>query len=157
MLSLKKWYLLGFAILLGALGAYSLYLPQAEEAVADFDNEPQIVQQTTLLALAPLPQVKVAKKVKVIATAYSSTVHETDEDPFTTASGTQVRDGIVANNLLAFGTGIRLPEIFGDKVFVVEDRMHPRKGYYHVDVWFPSYELALAFGSKLTEMEILTN
>ena len=118
-----------------------------------------IYQETTLLPLASPPSYKdsdVSKKIKVIVTAYSSSIWETQGDPFITASGNRVRDGIVANNLLSFGTKIRLPEIFGDKVFIVEDRMNSRKGHYHIDVWFPSRELALNFGSKLTEMEILT-
>ena len=167
MLSPKNWYLLVLAILIGALGIYPFYLPQSEKVMADVlvsldlaeeqILDSQIVQQTTLLPLAPLPAVEVSRKLKVMVTAYSSTVWQTQGDPFITASGSRVRDGIVANNLLPFGVEVRLPEVFGDKVFVVEDRMHSRKGYYHVDVWFPSYESALAFGAKITEMEILTN
>jgi len=119
-----------------------------------------ISQETTLLPLISPPSYEesnVSKRVRVIVTAYSSSVWETQGDPFITASGSHVRDGIVANNLLAFGTKIRLPEIFGEKVFVIEDRMNSRKGYYHVDIWFPSQEAALNFGAKLTEMEVLTN
>jgi len=168
MLSPKKWILLVSVIFIGALGTYPLYLPEREKAMADVAfslekeeiSELQIIEQTTLLALAPLPSytdAEVLKKIKVIVTAYSSSIWETQGNPYITASGTYVRDGIVANNLLPFGTKIRLPEIFGDKIFVVEDRMNQRKGYYHVDVWFPSRDQALAFGSKLTEMEILTN
>jgi len=170
MLSPQKWYLLVFAILIGVLGTYPLYLPEAEKAMADvllsldFDEEQildlQIIQETTLLPSTSASFEEPSenpRKLKVMVTAYSSSVWETQGDPYITASGTYVRDGIVANNLLSFGTEIKLPEIFGDKVFVVEDRMHPRKGYYHVDIWFPSYEAALAFGSKLTEIEILTN
>jgi len=168
MLSPKKWILLVSVIFIGALGTYPLYLPEREKAMADVAfslekeeiSEFQIIEQTTLLALAPLPSytdAEVLKKIKVIVTAYSSSIWETQGNPYITASGTYVRDGIVANNLLPFGTKIRLPEIFGDKIFVVEDRMNQRKGYYHVDVWFPSRDQALAFGSKLTEMEILTN
>jgi len=88
-------------------------------------------------------------------TAYSSTPEETDEDPFITASGIWVKDGIVANNLLPFGTKIRLPELYGDKVFVVEDRMNSRKGYYHFDIWFASKKEALQFGAKNTYVEVL--
>ncbi len=164
MLSPKKWLGLVLIILIGSLGIFPLRLPKTEKAMADvaigLDEEIldfQIVQQTTLLPSAPLPAIEVSKKLKVMVTAYSSTVWETQGDPFITASGSRVRDGIVANNLLPFGVEVRLPEVFGDKVFVVEDRMHSRKGYYHVDVWFPSYESALAFGAKITEMEILTN
>ncbi|MDD3386398.1 MAG: hypothetical protein PHU17_01110 [Candidatus Pacebacteria bacterium] len=92
--------------------------------------------------------------VKVIITAYSSTVDQTDDTPFITASGSQVRDGIVANNMLPFGTEIKIPEYFGDKVFIVEDRMHTRKGSYWVDVWFSSTEEAKEFGIKEAYIEV---
>lgn len=95
------------------------------------------------------------QKINVVITAYSSTVWETDDTPYITASGTYVRDGIVANNLLPLGTKIKIPEIFGDKIFVVEDRMNSRKSYYHIDIWFPSYQEALNFGAKRTYIEIL--
>ena len=88
-------------------------------------------------------------------TGYSSCPMETDSTPFITASGKFVEDGIVANNLFPFGTRIRIPELYGDKVFIVEDRMHWRKGYYHVDIWFPAKEEALEFGSKRTYIEVL--
>jgi len=92
--------------------------------------------------------------VKVIITAYSSTVDQTDDTPFITASGSYVRDGIVANNMLPFGTEIKIPEYFGDKVFVVEDRMNIRKGYYWIDVWFSSTEEAKEFGIKEAYIEV---
>ena len=118
----------------------------------------QIVQQTTLLPNAfPYYTPKTPKTVEVLVTAYSPTTWETDEDPFITASGTYVRDGTVANNSLPFGTRIMLPEIFPDKVFVVEDRMHWRKSNNHVDVLFLSRQEALNFGAKITKMEILSN
>ena len=101
------------------------------------------------------PEPKVVKKLPVIITAYSSTPWETDGNPFITAAGTEVRDGIVANNKYSFGTKIRIPEIFGDKVFVVEDRMNWRKDNYHFDIWFPSYSEALNFGAKRTYIEVL--
>lgn len=98
---------------------------------------------------------EVVKKVKMVITAYSSRVEETDSTPFITASGKTVADGIIANNMLPFGAKIRIPELYGDKIFVVEDRMHQRKGKYHVDIWFPEYSQAKEFGSKLTYIEIL--
>ena len=90
-----------------------------------------------------------------MATAYSSTVWQTDSTPFITAAGTGVRDGIIANNLLPFGTKVMVPEIYPDKIFVVEDRMHSRKGYYHIDIWFPTYIEAKNFGAKTTYIEVL--
>jgi 3D (Asp-Asp-Asp) domain-containing protein len=97
----------------------------------------------------------VCQKLNVVVTAYSSTVWQTDDTPYITASGAYVREGIVANNLFPLGTKIKIPEIFGDQVFVVEDRMNPKKSYYHIDVWFPSYSEALNFGAKRTYIEVL--
>jgi 3D (Asp-Asp-Asp) domain-containing protein len=101
------------------------------------------------------PEPKVSRTINVLMTAYSSTVWQTDSTPFVTASNTYVRDGIVANNYLPFGTKVRFPELYGDKVFVVEDRMNAKKGNYHVDIWFPSYTEAKVFGVKNTYMEVL--
>jgi 3D (Asp-Asp-Asp) domain-containing protein len=95
------------------------------------------------------------KKIKVIVTAYSSTEWQTDDTPFITANGSTVREGIVANNMLPFGTEIKIPELYGNKVFTVEDRMHSRKGSYWVDIWFPTLEEAKAFGIKETYVEVL--
>ena len=72
------------------------------------------------------PNIFAEKRVKVVLTAYSSTVDQTDDTPFTTASGTQVEDGIVASNDLPFGTRVQFPTIYGDKVFLVTDRMNKR-------------------------------
>ncbi len=93
------------------------------------------------------------KKVRVSMTAYSSTLGQTDSTPFITANGSHVRDGIVATNFLPFGTKVRIPEVFGDKVFSVEDRMNARY-YYKIDVWMPTYEEAKNFGVKYVEVEI---
>ena len=114
-----------------------------------------VIQGNSLMANSSLPTPKVVKRIKMVATAYSSTPQQTDNDPYTTAAGTQVRDGIIANNLLSFGTKIRIPELYGDKIFVVEDRMSRKKGYYHIDIWFPSYWEAKNFGAKTTYVEIL--
>ncbi|NMB92078.1 MAG: hypothetical protein GYA31_00390 [Parcubacteria group bacterium] len=92
---------------------------------------------------------------KVTVTAYSSTPDQTDDTPFITASGKTVKDGIVASNFLAFGTRIRFPELYGDKIFIVEDRMHQRFSSDHVDIWMPTRELAQSFGVIETVMEIL--
>lgn len=94
------------------------------------------------------------RRESVMLTAYSSTYFECDGNPFRTASGTSVRDGIVATNFLPFGTKIKIPEIFGDKIFVVEDRMAKRY-WKTIDIWMPSYQQALNFGVKYSEIEIL--
>ncbi|MEK7478985.1 MAG: hypothetical protein AAB634_00385 [Patescibacteria group bacterium] len=87
-------------------------------------------------------------------TAYSSSEDETDNTPHTTAIGTPTRDGVVATNMLPIGTLVRIPAYFGNKVFVVEDRMHPRKRWV-LDVWMPSKAEAKEFGSYLTKIEVI--
>ncbi|MBI4709024.1 MAG: 3D domain-containing protein [Candidatus Portnoybacteria bacterium] len=91
---------------------------------------------------------------RVIVTAYSSTPDQTDSSPFITAKGTFVRDGIVACNFLAFGTKVRFPEMYGDKIFVVEDRM-AKKNSHKIDIWMESRNEALQFGVRTLAVEIL--
>lgn len=91
---------------------------------------------------------------EVYLTAYSSNFDETDDDPFITALGTYVRDGVVATNLLPFKTKIVIPELFGDKIFVVEDRMHKRLKNV-IDIWMPSKEKALEFGIVKAKVRVL--
>ena len=102
----------------------------------------------------PKPEVKIIKTYTVRATAYSSTPDQTDSTPFITAKGTHVRDGIIAANFLPFNTKVRIPELYGDKVFVVEDRMNKRY-WYNIDIWFPERGLALKFGSQHVTIEII--
>jgi len=95
------------------------------------------------------------KHYVVTATAYSSTVDQTDDTPFITASGTYVRDGIAAANFLPFGTMFKIPDLYGDKIFIVEDRMHKR--YWHrIDIWFPERQMAKEFGVKQIRIEIVS-
>jgi len=123
----------------------------------NLENRLITVQGNSVLAISDhfSPEPKVIKKMKVVITGYSSTSWETDETPELTAAGTLTREGIVANNGLPIGTKIKIPELYGDKVFVVEDRMSRQKGKYQVDIWFPSYWEAKNFGAKRTYIEIL--
>ncbi len=100
------------------------------------------------------PIVEVLETRYTTLTGYSSTVDQTNGNPFVTASGYWVRDGIVAANFLPFGTKIRIPEIFGDKVFVVKDRMN-RRYDNRVDVWFSTRQEAINFGLKSSYIEIV--
>lgn len=97
---------------------------------------------------------KIIEVIKVWVTAYSSSPDETDSTPLITAARTEVRDGIVAANFLPFGTLIKIPKLFGDKVFVVEDRMHPRKSWV-VDVWMSNKSKAIQFGSHFVDIEVV--
>jgi 3D (Asp-Asp-Asp) domain-containing protein len=93
------------------------------------------------------------KIVTVTITAYSSTVDQTDSTPFITAANTKTRDGVVAANFLPFYTKIKIPELFGDKIFVVEDRMN-RRFNDRVDIWFPDRESAKKFGKKVVSVQV---
>jgi len=144
-------------ILFSTLSQLYSQIGQGKDISLDIMPSFLFVQGNTLISLSnPTdPPPKVVKELPVIITAYSSTESQTDDTPFITASGSYVRDGIVANNLLPFGTRIRIPEVYGDKIFVVEDRMNRKKGYYHVDVWLSSYWQAKSFGAKRTTIEVL--
>jgi 3D (Asp-Asp-Asp) domain-containing protein len=120
----------------------------------DLTDKLAMAEQNTLL---PTNSQSENKKMEVIATAYSSTVWETDDTPFITASGETVKDGVIANNLLPFSTKVKIPELYGDKIFVVEDRMHYLKSPYQIDLWFPSHDEATDFGVKKTYIEVLDN
>lgn len=110
-----------------------------------------ITGKDSLMSVNALPQ---QKTIRTVLTAYSSTPDQTDDTPFITASNTHVRDGIVAANFLAFGTKVQIPEIFGDKVFTVEDRM-AKKHSDKIDIWFPERQLAKKFGIQEANVIIL--
>ncbi|MFH1462375.1 MAG: hypothetical protein ABIG08_01615 [bacterium] len=147
------------AWMLASMGPAMAFNAQKAGAGLNLEEKLAIAQGNSLLAASnpSQPEPKVAKKINVIITAYSSTPCQTDDSPFITASGSWVKDGIIANNLFPFGTKVRIPEIYGEKIFVIEDRMNARKGSYHFDIWFPSYLEAKNFGAKTTYIEILEN
>lgn len=95
------------------------------------------------------------KVIKSVLTGYSSTPDQTDSSPFIAASGKYVYDGMVANNCLPFGTQIKIPNLFGEKIFTVHDRMNRRYGCSRFDIWMdaPRKEV-LQFGVKRADVEI---
>ncbi|MCR4260954.1 MAG: 3D domain-containing protein [Candidatus Colwellbacteria bacterium] len=119
----------------------------AEEANALLNESPITIAQ-------PDAGADVKSVVATIVTAYSSEVAQTDDTPYITASGTRVRQGVVAANWLPIGTKVRIPDLFGDQVFVVEDRMHSRHTN-RLDVWFPTRAEAVQFGARKAQIEIL--
>jgi len=91
--------------------------------------------------------------IELPITAYSSEPWQTDSTPFITASNTHVRDGIVATNFLPIGTRVRIPGLYGDKIFIVEDRMN-RRYTYHMDIWMSETPDAINFGLQFATVEI---
>ena len=146
-------YLISAVLLLG-LGTISWGISGDAANSPSYPTE-QIAYGSSLLNPSPIPEpVEEVKSVEAVVTAYSSRVEETDSTPFTTASGSKVRTGVVAANWLPLGTQIRIPEFFGSQVFTVEDRMNKRHSK-KVDVWFSDTGEALRFGKKITRIEIL--
>lgn len=133
---------------------------QASILIYDESLEPLFsIEKNTIKAVAEPVSVREittepTKKINVVITGYSSTVWQTDDTPFTTAAGTPVRNGVVATNFLPFNTKIKIPGIYGERIFVVEDRMSPRYGH-RIDIWFPDYRQARNFGVRRAYIEIL--
>jgi len=90
-------------------------------------------------------------------TAYTSEAAQTDDTPCITASGMDVcarnQEDIIAANFLPIGTRVRIPELFGDRIFTVQDRMNKRYDK-RVDVWFKDLNEARKFGLKHTTIEV---
>ncbi|MFA7142129.1 MAG: 3D domain-containing protein [Candidatus Paceibacterota bacterium] len=130
---------------------------KGQEQIKEVEN-PILIENNTIIGNFGLDYNTIKKPLKtyyMLLTGYSSTEDQTDSTPFITASMKHVEDGIVANNLLPFGTKVRIPELYGNKEFVVEDRMHFRKSGYNLDIWFPTREDALNFGVKKAHIEII--
>lgn len=93
--------------------------------------------------------------VQAVITAYTSTPDQTDSTPDIAASGKHVYDGMIAANWLPFGTKVKIPALYGDKIFTVDDRMNKRYGYGRMDVWLDvSRAEAMKFGVKRVEIEV---
>jgi len=91
-------------------------------------------------------------------TAYTSEVAQCDSTPCITANGFNVcehaTEDTVAANFLPLGSKVRIPDLFGDKVFVVRDRMNKRY-QNRLDVWMINKGDAINFGVKVAKVEIL--
>lgn len=120
----------------------SLFVPVLTTASPEFLLFPEA---------APRPA---RNQIIVTTTAYSSTPDQTDDTPFITASGTNVRWGVVAANFLPIGTLLRIPDYYGEQIFVVEDRMNTRYDY-RLDIWMETRTEAKQWGIRNVRVEIL--
>ncbi len=157
---IKKRKILIIALSLSLIaGFFPVVKQKLQDVFAQSDSQVLDMRALAMLQENSLAQVSSPQNpkqiMKVIITAYSSSPKETDSTPFITAAGTPVRDGIVANNLLPFGTKIKIPDLYGNKIFVIEDRMNRRKGSNQFDIWFVSHAEAEKFGVEITYIEIL--
>ncbi len=145
---------------------FSLPLEESKGGLEEKSLEKNIVKQAPKKTIRA-PQKQKVKNVSpalgekthtILVTAYSSTRAQTDSTPCITANGFNVcnnnTENVVATNFLPFGTKIRFPDHFGDRVFTVQDRMH-RRYSKRIDVWMKSTTAAKKFGVKKLRMEII--
>lgn len=101
---------------------------------------------------------KVIKTSTHTITAYNSEAAQTDSSPCITANGFNVcKHGIedtVAANFLPMGTKIKIPELFGDRIFIVRDRMN-KKHPNRVDIWMKERPAAIKFGVKVAKIQVI--
>jgi 3D (Asp-Asp-Asp) domain-containing protein len=86
-----------------------------------------------------------------IFTEYTATVSQTDSTPTITASNQRIREGIVANNCLPFGTRIKV----NDNIYVIQDRMNERYGCEDFDIYVRKYSQARHFGRRRLKYEVI--
>ena len=136
-------------LVVAVLLVHSFY-PQVVNAKT---GQPMVEVARVTLPIAPDRAPR--KVTTVLATAYNSVPWQTDDTPFITASGSHTRHGVIAANFLPIGAHVRFPEVYGDAVFTVEDRMN--KKYYRgrVDIWMEEVPDARIFGAKRLKMEVL--
>ncbi len=123
----------------------------------DFTQKELVLGETqeTHLFFPDVPAKKPDMRLRARISAYTSTVGQTDSTPFIAASGKRVFDGMIAANGLPFGTIVKIPSLYGNKEFVVEDRMNERYPLGHMDIWLDTTRAeARRFGVKRVEVEI---
>ena len=124
-------------------------LSTAQEEQQDFSN------------VSRLPDNKnreIKYEYKSDLTAYNSEASQCSGNPCITANGYNVcratNHNTVAANNLPLGTKVKIPELFGDKVFVVRDRMNSRYSR-RMDVWMQKKQQAKKFGVKYATIQVL--
>ena len=145
---IKKTCLVIMAVVLVGVQAGAPVAMAANLIPSLFWNKTEAVDVNDKAFVIPeKPRPVAIKTIRMASTAYTSRPGETDGSPFITADGSVVRDGYVATNVLPIGTKIRIPTVFGDKIFEVHDRMNARYGY-RVDIWTADIKSAKAYGLK---------
>lgn len=100
----------------------------------------------------------IKKRAYYTFTAYNSEPGQTDNSPCVTANGFNLcehgTEDTIAANHLKFGTKVRIPELFGDQIFIVRDRMNPRYAS-RIDIWMAEKQTAKEFGVRRGMVEII--
>lgn len=144
--------------------------PTVAALIAQQTHQSEAKEQTALPAPSPEKKVEEKKEVKKkevkvlgsstrVITAYNSDPAQTDDTPCITANGFDVcqhgQEDTIAANFLRFGTKVRIPELYGDRIFVVRDRMNQRYNN-RVDIWMKEKSDAKQFGVKVARIEVVS-
>lgn len=117
-----------------------------------------VLPPTPAFTTVQRPQYDVVRTYKTLITAYTSTVEQTDSTPCITANGFDLcennKENVVATNALPFGTLVRIPEVYGDRIFTVQDRMNARYTN-RMDIWMKDLQKAKTFGLKHLTVEVV--
>lgn len=159
---------LSLVVFVAVIAAYVLF-PKLANADMEFESLvlgdetvsmiiDSMQNETEAYGRLPVSDDAVARRQFIIPmTAYTSDVAQTDATPCTTASGLDVcernMENVVAANFLPLGTRVKIPELYGDRIFYVEDRMNKRYNY-KMDVWMKDLADAKAFGVKYVTVEV---
>ncbi len=131
--------------------------------ILSFGKDDEVAAQTEVKAFPVSEDREPFRVVSAVMTAYSSEAAQTDATPCIPAMwkynlcehyekyGEQ---DTIAANFLPLGTKVRFPDLYGDKVFTVRDRMNARYGQGRGDIWMPTKVEAKQFGVKRVTMEI---
>jgi len=157
------------AVAIAVIGLFSINMLASVSVEAsttiildDFDPLPvlaTIIDDETLNILKPYGKLPESGErdpryiMSIATTAYNSTPEQCDDTPFTTASGTPTRHGVVASNYFPIGTRIKIPDMYGDQIFIVEDRMNARYNK-RMDIWMEEYNEARVFGYQDITIEV---
>jgi 3D (Asp-Asp-Asp) domain-containing protein len=126
-----------------------------QEAAKLMNSDPTVTETEQAL---PAPVIKIIRTSTHTITAYNSEAAQTDDTPCITANGFDVcahnEEDTIAANFLKFGTKVQIPELFGDRIFIVRDRMNKRYSD-RVDVWMKEKSDARQFGVKVAKIQVI--
>jgi 3D (Asp-Asp-Asp) domain-containing protein len=145
---------------------------QVSPQVSLLDPPRELIGMFSPVALGPIANPRYTLR----ATAYNSLTSQTDSTPHITATGARTRFGIIAVSRdmlprdIPYGSLVRIRDLGNyytgrgvgayqslldtHGLFIVEDTMHQRKKQ-QVDVWFPEFNSALAWGIRRVEVEVV--
>jgi 3D (Asp-Asp-Asp) domain-containing protein len=142
----KTFELLSALVLVAAIAGASFPVLAAEASPAS-----AVVSSAS--QLLPAAERIPTQTYTIPVTAYNSLPGQTDDTPYTTAMQTPTRHGVVAANFLPLGTRVKIPALYGDEIFVVEDRMNPRYDK-KMDIWMDDLSDARQFGLQYVTIEV---